>query len=281
MRITSNIQIPGPHGRPLLIDFYYLANDTPKPIVIFAHGFKGFKDWGHWDLIAEEFARNGFVFVKFNFSHNGTTPSDPENFADLEAFGNNNFSIELDDLGRVIDFVLGKASMVPPEEMDVDQLSLIGHSRGGGIVILKANEDPRVKKLATWASVSDYGIYYTEATIAAWQKNGVIHIPNARTGQEMPLYWQLWENYQANTARLDIRKAAENIDIPLLVVHGTADPTVPHQSALDLQSWHGNAELLTIEGGDHVFGGKHPWESTSLSGHAAKVTRETMRFFKQ
>ncbi|WP_435524823.1 hypothetical protein [Chryseobacterium indoltheticum] len=37
--------------------------------------------------------------VKFNFSHNGTTVEDPENFADLEAFGNNNYSKELSDLG--------------------------------------------------------------------------------------------------------------------------------------------------------------------------------------
>ena len=38
------------------------------------------------------------MFVKFNFSHNGTTLESPSDFKDLESFGNNNFSKELYDL---------------------------------------------------------------------------------------------------------------------------------------------------------------------------------------
>ena len=37
--------------------------------------------------MAEAFAKAGYFFVKFNFSHNGTTIDDPDNFGDLEAFG--------------------------------------------------------------------------------------------------------------------------------------------------------------------------------------------------
>ena len=80
----------------------------PQPLVIFCHGFKGFKDFGCWDLVAKAFVEAGLAFVKFNFSYNGTTVDDPLNFGDLEAFGQNNFSIELDDLGAVIDFMLGE-----------------------------------------------------------------------------------------------------------------------------------------------------------------------------
>ena len=49
--------------------------------------------------MADRFADAGFVFVKFNLSHNGTTIEHPIDFVDLEAFGNNNFAKELDDLG--------------------------------------------------------------------------------------------------------------------------------------------------------------------------------------
>ena len=37
--------------------------------------------------------------------------------------------------------MLGAHSLLPPEELDAGALSLIGHSRGGGIAILKARED--------------------------------------------------------------------------------------------------------------------------------------------
>ena len=57
-----------------------------NPLIIFCHGYKGFKDWGAWNLMAEAFAKIGFCFIKFNFSHNGGTIEQPIDFPDLEAF---------------------------------------------------------------------------------------------------------------------------------------------------------------------------------------------------
>jgi len=87
MNITKNIQIKGKHKKPILTDIFYNKTGKPKPIVIFAHGYKGFKDWGCWNLIAEQFAKQNFFFIKFNFSHNGGTIEQPIDFPDLEAFG--------------------------------------------------------------------------------------------------------------------------------------------------------------------------------------------------
>jgi len=55
--------------------------------------------------MAESFANAGFFFIKFNFSHNGGTVKQPIDFPDLEAFGNNNYTKELDDLETVIDWI--------------------------------------------------------------------------------------------------------------------------------------------------------------------------------
>lgn len=43
-----NVEIAGNHNRPILTDFYYKNDGKPKPIIIFCHGYKGFKDWGAW-----------------------------------------------------------------------------------------------------------------------------------------------------------------------------------------------------------------------------------------
>src|SRR5258708_25698923 len=94
----------------MAVDIFFKENETRKPVVIYAHGFNGFKDWANFDLIADRFAREGFVLVKFNFSHNGTTPANPEQFTDLEAFGKNNYSKELFDLRAVIDWVCDPAN---------------------------------------------------------------------------------------------------------------------------------------------------------------------------
>ena len=255
--------------------------DAAKPVVIFSHGFKGFKDWGAWDLVAEKFAESSMVFIKFNFSHNGTTLDDPLNFGDLDAFGNNNFTRELNDLGGVIDWVQTKmqASLtIPP---DLEKIYLIGHSRGGGITLLKAAEDRRVKKIALWASVSNLLRNPSETFVANWKKEGVTYILNGRTKQNMPLYWQLYEDFQSNAARLDVETAARRLEVPVLIAHGTNDPAVPVSDAKNLNKWCKNARLLLIENANHVFGARHPFVNDELPPDAAQLVSESIRFFNE
>ena len=74
MKVQYNIKInQEPH--PILADIYY-PNISNGCLVVFCHGFKGFKDWGAWHLVAEKFAQDGFIFLKFNFSHNGIGQED-------------------------------------------------------------------------------------------------------------------------------------------------------------------------------------------------------------
>lgn len=277
-----NTIIKGTNQRPMLTDIYYKTTQKAKPVVIFAHGFKGFKDWGAWEVMGKQFAEAGFVFLKFNFSHNGTTVEQPLDFADLEAFGNNNFSIELDDLGKIIDWVVTQKAGIPGEEIDTNQIYLIGHSRGGGAVITKAYEDQRIKKIVTWASIHQHFRNVSEDMIAHWKKEGVQEVFNGRTKQYMPLYWQLYANFEANKTRLDIPHAVKNLTIPFLIIHGTADPAVKYEAALAMHEWNPNTKLIPIEGGNHVFGTKHPWDKDApLPADAQKVVSESIRFLKQ
>lgn len=282
MPITTftNHLIDGPHDKPILLDLLLLSDGKPKPVVIFTHGFKGLKDWGHFNQMAGRMAEAGFVFVKYNGSYNGTTPENPTEFTDLEAFGNNNFSVELDDLGRVIDWVLNEQNLMSQSELDTSGVFLIGHSRGGGIVILKANEDNRVKKIVTWASVAEFGRYWDEEIMKKWKADGVHYVINGRTGQQMPLYYQLYENYFANIDRLHIPTAEKNLKIPHLIIHGTDDEGVPYESAEELKSYKPDAELLTIDGAGHTFGVKHPWNQKDFPPHAEQVIQATVDFLK-
>jgi dienelactone hydrolase len=134
MTVKTNqvLQPKNKNQKPIVYDLYYKDSEQPLPVVIFAHGYKGFKDWGPWHLVAEAFADAGFCFIKFNFSHNGGTVEQPIDFPDLEAFAQNNYSIELDDLKRVIDFVESENGKSLPK---ASTISLIGHSRGGGVCL--------------------------------------------------------------------------------------------------------------------------------------------------
>lgn len=275
-----NIILQSKHKRPFLADVYYSNNLTKKPVVVFCHGFKGFKDWGAFDLVADKFAEEGFVFVKFSFSHNGTTIDHPVDFVDLEAFGNDNISIELDDLEVVIDWICSDEFPVADRECDKEQLFLCGHSRGGGISILKAREDSRVKKLCTWGSVNEIGKYWKQDEMEKIKRDGVIFIPNLRTNQMMPIKWQMYEDYFANIDRLFIPDAVRQLQIPFKIIHGAKDETVPVSAAIEMHEWNKNSELLIIENGNHNFGAKHPWLGSTLPDDLQTVVNETIAFFK-
>ena len=76
--------------------------------------------------MADKFAQNGFNFLKFNFSHNGGTMSNPIDFPDLKAFSENNYSIEVNDVIRVVNYVKSQFTYFSNAK-----IHLMGHSRGG------------------------------------------------------------------------------------------------------------------------------------------------------
>jgi pimeloyl-ACP methyl ester carboxylesterase len=251
--------LAGAKGRGMLMDLTYDKHHKKAPLVIFAHGFKGFKDWGTHDLVANYFAENGFRFLKFNFSHNGTTPDKPIDFADLIAFSENTFSMELEDLNTVINFACNGSS-IPT----ADGVFLIGHSMGGGISIIKTAEDKRVKKLVTMASISGFRNLWTKEAEEQWKLQGMMYALNSRTGQQMPLKATLLNDLDRNPARLDILAKAAEITQPWLIMHGDNDKTVPVAHAKDLKKAQPNAELMIIKGADHTFNATYPYPLNTL-----------------
>ena len=280
MEIIKNKIIQGADNRPTLLDAYWQADNAPKPIVIFSHGYKGYKDWGAWELIAQTFAKAGFVFVKFNFSHNGGTVKEPIDFPDLEAFGQNNLSKELTDLGIMIDWCF-KDTTIPLSEKNTDQLALIGHSRGGGITILKAAQDSRVKALVTWAAVSDYGTRFPkEKALEEWKKSGVFYVMNGRTKQQMPHFYQYYEDFKKHENTLNIRAAAEKLDKPFLIIHGEADAAVNPLEARSLHQWNPQSKLKLMLDTGHTFDTKHPWAEEVLPDAMQGVVHLSIDFLK-
>ncbi|SFC97681.1 alpha/beta hydrolase family protein [Algibacter pectinivorans] len=263
MIITKNSIIPGKHNKPILTDVFYNQDHAQKPVVIFCHGYKGFKDWGCWDLMAKAFAKAGFFFIKFNFSYNGGTVEQPIDFPDLEAFGNNNYTKELDDLESVIDWISKHTKC--QAEINTNNINLVGHSRAGGIVTIKAEEDNRINKVISLAGVCDFGKRTaTIGNLEEWKRDGVKYVLNGRTKQQMPHFYQFYENFVANEERLTIKRAVSNLKIPYLIIHGDADTSVLIDEAYHLKKWNSNNLLKVIEGANHVFGGSHPWPKDTL-----------------
>ena len=277
MIIDKNRVLKGKHSKPILVDVFYIKNEQPKPIIIFCHGYKGFKDWGAWDLMGQRFAKEGFCFIKFNFSHNGGTVNQPIDFPDLEAFGENTYTKELDDLETIIDWVFEVDFL--KNELNKNQITVLGHSRGGGIVSIKAEEDNRIKNIISLAGVSDYKTRFPkDEDFKKWKEKGVFYVKNGRTHQEMPHFYQFFEDFNANENRLTIKRAVSNLSIPHLIIHGEADTSVSIKEAKLLNEWNPNSQFEIVKDANHVFGASHPWNENKLPKQLQEVVDLCVEF---
>ncbi len=278
MNKIQNLTWKGSREKPLVLDAYWPEKGENLPVVLFAHGYKGFKDWGASSLFGEKLAASGCLFIKFNFSFNGGTVENPIDFPDLEAFGQNNYSTEVNDISRMLDFV-EFSHVLPREKINTSNITLIGHSRGGGMSILAAARDKRISKLVTLASISDLERRQPKgADLDEWKASGVRYVKNGRTKQLMPHYYQMHEDYIAHKDELDISKAAASIQVPWMILHGTADEAVPFSEAEELKELQPKVELVELDGANHVFGARHPWPESDMPEDLKVVCDHILNF---
>ena len=157
---------------------------------------------------------------------------------------------------------------------------MIGHSRGGGSVLIKASEDKGVKNVITWAGVSDFKKRFNIGSkkFKDWMKKGVTYIENSRTKQMMPHYFQFFEDFKKNETRFNIESAVNKLKIPYLIIHGSDDRSVLPSNGADLLSWNKDNKMEIIKGGDHVFSSKHPWNLETLPEDLKKVIYRSIEF---
>ncbi|MBK7160686.1 MAG: prolyl oligopeptidase family serine peptidase [Ignavibacteria bacterium] len=259
-----SLKIKNKTGDDLTTDFRFPESGKEKlPLVILCHGFKGFKDWGCFPYMMDRIAEEGNFAVSFNFSYNGTGENDfdQSDFTRLELFAQNTFSRELDDLGSIIDYLFENKDKY---NYDTANITLTGHSRGGGIAILKTAEDKRISKLVVLSSVCNFD-RYSDTLKKKWKEVGYFEVINSRTNQMMRLNYTLIEDLIKNKERLDIQKAISEITVPVMIIHGAQDITVDYSNAEDLYSRSDKekTKLFLIENTGHTFGAVQPFEGTT------------------
>ena len=243
------------------LDIRHRQDIRNAPGIIICHGFKGFKDWGFFPHLAETLAHAGYVTITFNFSRNGIG-ADPQNFTERESFARNTYSHEIEDLECLLSAVRGES--IGKGLIDPDNIGLFGHSRGGGIALLSAADNPDIKAIVTWAAIAHVD-RFDEKQVDLWKKEGFIEIENKRTKQFMRIEKDLLEDINKNRDRLNILSAAKKISVPTLVLHGANDDAVPLAEAAQIyENLSGELrDFVVIEDANHTMGISHPMAARS------------------
>ncbi len=222
-----NTEIRNPQGEKLDYSFHD-GGGGAKALVIIGHGVTGNKD-RPWDVaLGEALATAGVHALRFSFAGNGDSEGD---------FRECTVSKEVGDLGAVIDATNAAGH---------ENIVYAGHSMGGAVGVLRASSDDRIKYLISLA--------------------GMVHtakFAEVEFGEETPDSGFMWEDEDCplsstfvndmNAVGSVLEKGAA-IQVPWLLVHGTADDVVPVEESREIFALANEPkQLVELSGADHVF----------------------------
>ena len=257
--MNKEFRLKSNEGNVLDISIYGLENISEAPCLILVHGFKGFKDWGFFPFTAERFADSGYFVMSFNFSHNGISGNNFDQFS-IDSFAKNTVSLEISELARVI-----KAYKNGFFGEHVNgRIGLVGHSRGGGVAILSSLIE-KVDAYCIWASVAKFD-RYTKRQKTEWRKMGYFEVLNSRTNQMMRMNVELLEDIEKNkNTTLNFEQAVKDLERPLFLIHGTEDLTVKIDEGELIYSWSDKSitQFEKIPACGHTFDVVHPFEGSN------------------
>ncbi len=217
-------EIKNKHGE--ILDYTFHASNVDSDlVVVLGHGVTGNKDRPFLVSLAEDLAQSGVNALRFSFSGNGASGG---------RFADSTISKEVDDLGSILDNLANH------------RIGYVGHSMGAAVGVLRAAADPRVTFLVSLA-----GMVNTQA------------FADREFGSVKPGEGFMWDDtncplsqdYMDDLAKIgSVAPFAAQINVPWLLVHGSADDVVPITDSREMfTAANSPKQLVEIPGANHVF----------------------------
>jgi esterase/lipase len=235
-----------------------LKPEQKAPAIAMFHGFTGHKSETHrlFVRIARALCSAGFVVLRFDFRGSGDSDGD---FEEMTVAG------ELSDAEQAITFLSG----LP--EVDDKTVGVIGLSMGGRVAAILTSKDSRVK----------FAVLYSAALAPLkqrfWQGLNSETIGKLEKGEAVQLNggWYMKKPFFDTLDDTVPHEVMSRIRVPVLIVHGDSDQTVPLEGAMKgyeiVKDLNSKNELYIVKGGDHVF---------STREHTQEVTEKTVGWLK-
>jgi dipeptidyl aminopeptidase/acylaminoacyl peptidase len=230
MRPKEPISLPARDG--LLLQGYVTrpAGDGPHPMVVLPHGGPfGVRDWWEFDPEVQLLANRGYAVLQVNYRGSGGFSMDFQRAGYREWGGKMQ-----DDLTDATRWAIEQKIAAP------DRICIYGASYGGYAALMGAVREPELYRCAIgYAGVYDLELRL-ESAAADWAKDALERTLGndvAKLRAQSPVY------------------NAQNIKVPVLLIHGTADGRADFEHAkrmkAALEKNHKQFEFLALGGEGH------------------------------
>lgn len=213
-------------------------DDGPFPLLLFPHGGPFARDDAGFDWWAGYFAQRGYAVLKPNFR------------------GSDGYGLEFRKKGygefggaMIDDIIDGAHNLVKAGIADPARICTMGASYGGYAALMVTLHEPSLARCAI-------------AVNAVTEPAALLGDAIKRWGSTNSEALRFWEDYMGSRFRETGEKAsispvrnAEAIKVPVLLLHGTLDATVPIDESRTLQrrmqAAGGSVRLVELPGADH------------------------------
>ena len=235
-----------------------LKPEQKAPAIAMFHGFTGHKSETHrlFVQVARALCNIGFIVLRFDFRGSGDSDGD---FEDMTVPG------EVSDAEQAITFL----SELP--EVDDKIIGVIGLSMGGRVAAILASKDNRVK----------FVVLYSAALAPSKQRFrddlNSESVEKLEKGEAIPLNngWYMKKPFFDTIDEPVPHNVMGKIKVPVLIIHGDSDQTVPLEGAAKgyeiIKNLNSKNELYIVKGGDHVF---------TTREHTQEVIEKTVEWLK-
>ncbi len=207
----------------------FFSEEPSDEGMIFAHGLFSSKDGYKITRLAEDIVKTGLNLLVFDFSFCGDSGN---NISEISIFQ------EVDDLASAFDFFRSRG---------FKRIHLMGSSMGAAVSLLySATRPDNLASLITIAAPVDLAnlasVFTENSGSRASGDEDYIDIDGTR----------IKSAFINELNETNIESLLEKIDVPVLIIHGSDDRTVPVLNASLLNKGLGcYHEIVIIDGGDH------------------------------
>lgn len=201
------------------------------PAVLMLSGWRGDKHGARSVRLAEKLALAGIASLRFDFRGHGESEGDIRRAS---------VKTELEDVQAARWFLARR------RKIDDRRVGIIGASIGGSVALLAMSRLPVFYRCAVLVSArSDFHSDLKPGTYSFSNERGrrVVNRVMMKSGRAVDFY-----------AESDMVDAAK---IPVLVLHGTLDTTVPFRQSQLLAMNQNHFTLVPVEGAGHLMRGEH------------------------
>ncbi|MFD0587450.1 alpha/beta hydrolase family protein [Paenibacillus sp. GCM10027627] len=209
------------------------------PVVVICHGFVGNRIGKNRLFVnaARKLSGQGFLVLRFDYAGCGESTGD---------YGTTGFESWIDQTRFVLDYALAI------EGVDLEKVTLLGHSLGGTTALLTAAIDKRVRSLVLWSPVA-----YPFKDIVGMTGRSIYEEAQIK-GVADYLGYSLTSHFFASLERTQPFHAGLKFTGDVLLVHGTSDEIIPVDYSFLYQKlfWtrhDGQCDKEIILYGDHTF----------------------------